>query len=294
MTTSKIVIDADNGKLDAAADRSAKKVRGIADGARDINTQFDKLGKQIVQRVAGLTAMVTTIRAVGDEISKRQTATAEANRMVGGRTLGVGQSIRALGLDKAAGADAAFREVGQLTGQRSTDEVAAFLSQLASKQQGAKRKMKPDDIRQIMSLFATGLFTENELTEGAGSRRGIAGLTGQVTQRLEGLTAIEQAERRIRFQENTQTAVAQRTMAERGYRRRGAASDIALYEAQNPIAAGIVGTVRGATNLVGMGGVVDSAQNAAFQTMNATLKRIADNTAQKPTPQTQPTTEAGP
>ena len=70
MSNQKIIIDADNGRLDAASKKSAAEVRKIADGAKDINTHFDKLGKSLVNRVAGLSAMVAVVRQIGDEVAK--------------------------------------------------------------------------------------------------------------------------------------------------------------------------------------------------------------------------------
>lgn len=294
MANSKITLDADNGKVDTAARKTAKEVRSIATAADAINSSFERLGKQLVTRVAGLTAMLTVVRSIGDSVAERQSATAAANTTKGGRTVALGQSIRALGLDAGpGGAEQAFREVSQLTGNKSADEVAGFLGQLAARQQTSKQKLKPGDVRQLASLFSTGLFTDAELND-ATDARSIAKLSGQTTKRQNALTPDEQIERRLRFEENTKGALAESSLARDGIRRRGAQADRALYAAENPTMAGVGSAVRDAANVVGLGGAVDAATNAIFQSMNVSLARIAANTANRPQPTLSPTTEGGP
>lgn len=158
MTPSRIVLDADHGKVDAAANNTAKRYRKVADEAGLIGKRVDAIGTQFIGKAAGLSAILGAMRAINQEAKKISDASVSSSERSGDRVLKTGAAIRSLGLDK--GADTStdiLKQISDMVGPRSTDELSDFLVNVAQ-----QKGMTGKSAMRRLKLFATGVVTDRE------------------------------------------------------------------------------------------------------------------------------------
>ena len=295
MTKQTIVLDADNGKVDAAAKKSANEVRKIADEAKKVNGHFETMGKSLIQRVAGLSAMVAVVRQIGDEIQKNRDRATGASASSGDRALSLGASLRSLGMASAPnGIEAAMNRVSMRAGVKSEDEISGFLGSLASDNESRRVKMSTGDVDDSVTAFSSGLFSDREIRSASELPGGVRSLLGEMKGREAGLTDRERKERSTRGLLNGIQQDVESVSASRGAASRITQARIGLAEAENPIASGILGVAEAPFRLVGAGGLVDAGKEQIFMKMNNSLDQIAENTKSAPRPTMSPVTEGGP
>ncbi len=300
MSNSKIVVDADTGKIEAGAKRTEEGFKRIGKEAGNVGGQIDKWGRQLADKVAGLGAILATIRAVGQEIDRQKTAAAGANRSLGGGALGRSQAVRELGLDQIAGGAANVDAV--ITGGAggtSVESRDAFLAAMAGRK--GKDRITSQNAMKALSLFNSGLFSQDELLSAAtGSGRGLDAMLGQQGQRFEALSpqAREELAFRQRERENA-NQIAELTTG-RGRAARVSEGQEDLFTARNPLAGGFRNVVRtasgGMLDLLESETVVGKDGSAFLREQSAILRQIAEsnNRMAAPRPTMSPTTEAGP
>ena len=297
---SKIIIDADNGKVDAANKKTQDGFKKTANEAAKVGSQIDRWGRQLAEKVAGLGAIIGVIKSVGREAERQRTQAAGANRTVGGGALGRSQAIRDLGLDKtamgAAGIDAIITGGA---GGTTVEQRDAFLAALAGQQKNAKRKTSAADASRALSLFNTGLFSQEELlaaTEKGG--KSLNGLFGEVGSRFNNLSPQAREELAFRAQERATANQINDLTAERGRGARVQESQRDVFAAENPILGGFRNIVR--ENSDGLLDVFESETlsgkdgGALLRQQTKILSEIAQNTKQRPTPTMSTTPEGGP
>jgi hypothetical protein len=296
----KIIIDADNGKVDAANKKTQEGFKKSANEAAKVGSQIDKWGRQLGDKIAGIGAIIGVMRSVGQEAERQRSQAAGANRAVGGGALGRSQAVRDLGLDKTAmGAAGVDSMITGGAGGTSIEQRDAFLAALASQQRGGKTKMGADDSMRAMSLFNTGLFSQEELLAAAGKGgRGLNPLFGQVGQRFNAMSPEAREELGFREQERITSNQINELTAGRGRRARLADGQEDLFVAQNPLLGGLRNVVRnnsgGAMDLLESQAVVGENGSAMLRQQTEILGRIAENTKPKVSPTMATTPESGP
>jgi len=295
----KIVIDADNGKVDAANKKTQEGFKQTAREAAKVGSQMDKWGRQLGEKVAGIGAIIGVMRSVGQEVERQRAQAAGASKEIGGGALGRSAAIRELGLDKtatgAAGADAAITggEGGTTVAQRD-----ALLGALAGQQRASKgKKMKPEVSMRALSLFNTGLYSQEEVLAAAAKGKGaldvLASQTGERFNKLSPQARTElaftQQERETSNEINALTSSGAARIKER---------QEDLFTAQNPTLGGLRRIVSensgGVLPLLESEAVVGKGGSAMLRQQDAILKRIEAAANIGPRPTMSPTTEGGP
>lgn len=296
--TSKIVIDADNGKVDAANKKTQDGFKRTAGEAAKVGTQIEKWGRQLAEKVAGLGAIIGVMRSVGQEVERQRTQAAGANRAVGGGALARAQSIRTLGLDKGpSGAEGANAAVLGAAGGTSVSDRDDLLASMASMDK--KSRPSAQVASQAMDVYNTGLFSKEEvLAATAGKGAGLAKLRAQIAQREAALPQQAREELAFREQERVTSNAVNDATAGRGAGARAREGVEERFTAQNPLAGGFRNIVRtasgGALDLLEDEAVVGSGGSAMLRETNAILGRIAERVKVSPKPTFATTPESGP
>jgi len=301
MTKQTIVLDADHGKVDSAAKKTAGEYRKVANEAAGVGRQVDKWGRQFAEKAAGLGAILGTIRAVGQEFDRQTAAAAGANRSRGGSAVSRQNNLRELGMDQGAsgmgGAEAAI--LGGAGGTTVADRDA-FLGGMVGMKQSSKTEIPRENFARAQALFNTGLFSQKELGEAIGDGSKLTALMGQAQSRGAGLTDTARGElAAVEFERNAGNS-AEENRAGRGLRARIAQQQKDAFEAANPLAAGFRNVVNTATmgavdaleteTLSGKdGGALLREQSAILRSIEASNARMAT-----PRPTMSPVTEGGP
>lgn len=295
---SKIVIDADNGKIDAANKKSQEGFQRTAKEAAKVGSQIDRWGRQLGEKVAGLGAIVGVMRQVGQEVERQQSLASGAHRKRGGGALGRSADVNALGLNQgpsgAGGVDAVMNGSGRTTTMEQDD---AFLGALAAAQKSNKRKMDPRQSMQALSAFGTGAFSQEELVDAAGNGK-MGQLIGETGARLGAMSPQAREELEFRRHERATAAQVAELTAKRGGGARIKEGQEDVFTAQNPFLGGFRNVVRNSTggglDLLESESVVGKGGSAMLRSQDALLQQIADNTKPQARPTMATTTEGGP
>jgi hypothetical protein len=296
----KIIVDADNGKLDAANKRSQEAFKKTAGEAAKVGTQIDKWGRQLAEKVAGLGAIIGVMRSIGQEVERQRSQAAGANKSVGGSALGRSQAIRDLGLDSIqSGAGGVDAVINGGAGGTSVSDRDAFVAGLAAASKSGKSKISPGNAMQALSLFNSGVFSQDELIDAAAKGGdALSGLRGQQSSRFNALSPAAREELAFREQERTISSTVNDLSAGAGRGARIASSQDDLLTAQNPFLGGFRNVIRnnsgGVLDLLESSAVVGDSGSAMLRQQNEILSRIAENTKEVPRPNLRTTPEGGP
>ena len=284
MTTSKIIVDADHGKVDAAAKKTAARYRNIADEAGLIGKQVDRIGNQFIGKAAGLSAILSTMRAINEEARKVSDASVSASEKSGDRVLKSSAAIRSLGLDRGTDTTTdVLKQISGMIGARSSEELNDFLVNVSQQKgmtgQGAMRRLR---------LFSTGVVSEKEAMD---SSANVGQLEGDVASRRGRLTDFEEREiaaRTLINQANFKRAGREQVG---GLGLRVGRAEQELAESQRDLASNVVTTVGNTVTL----GTVNNARDS--QSASGVERRL-DELIKVSRPQVKPTmsttTEGGP
>jgi hypothetical protein len=164
MANTKIVIDADNGKIDQAAEKTAQKLRGAAKDAASVGKQIENWAKPLVSSLVKINAIMGVMSAVTREVERQRSASIEGNKKAGGDRLEREKTAIALGLDKGpsgmAGALATMQFAG---GGRSQEESDNFFSRFASGKTKNGRPYDRSKLPEATRLFNSQVINEDEI-----------------------------------------------------------------------------------------------------------------------------------
>ncbi len=291
--SSKIVLDADNGKVDQANKKSQAEFEKTAKKARTVGDEIGKWGGQLAAKTIGLGGILRTIHLIGQEATRQQEQAVAASRSRGGGALGRAGAIRELGLDRGPTGAAGIEGIFATGGGRATtsEQDDALLAALAAQQRTAKRKAKPQDIMRAIGAFGSGAFGQEELM-GALEKGGLDQLIGQAGERLGSMSPVARQELEVRRVERRESGVAEEARRRSGIIGRVQAARSESREAMaNPIMAGISELNR-TQNPAALGGAVE--RGFMMGRDSAVLQEIARNTKNVPKPTMATTPETGP
>ncbi len=289
----KIIIDADNGKVDQANKRTQEGFKRTAKDARNVGEEIGKWGGQLAAKTIGLGAVLRTMHLIGQEMTRQQEQAISASRSVGGGALGRAGAIRELGLDKGPTGAAGVEQIFATGGGRATtaEQDDALLAALAAQQRTAKTKARPQDIMKAIGAFGTGAFGQEELT-GALEKGGLDKLVGQAGARLGSMAPAARKELEVRRFEREQAGAAEEERRRGGVIGRVQAAAAQGREARaSPFLQGLSEFNR-TQNPAALGGAIERGMNLPRDA--AILQQIANNTKQTPKPTMATTPESGP
>jgi hypothetical protein len=268
VTDSKIVVDADMGRVNQAT----KKVK---EGADQAAMAFKRWGNEITNSTLRMASLVRMVGAIGDELEAQQKKTVDANRQAGGGALQRGRAIRELGLDnRPGGTEAADAALRNLSGGATLEERESFLLQLASSQRSAKKKLSGQDLNRVLNLQAEGVTGGDEILK-AISEGNLDDLIAQNGDRRSRLSDPEQRELKARDFERQNELRVEEARAPAGLKRRLAESAVDARNAENPTVSSVQNLIGRALSPVGGDSFIKSGDVALFQDMNASLNDIA-------------------
>lgn len=286
MTTSKIIVDADHGKVDSAAKKTANEYRKVANEAGAIGNQLGRIGNQLVGKAAGLTAILGTLRAINEEAKRVSDASVAASEKGGDRALKMGAAVRSLGLDKGTQTTTdIFKQVSDLVGARSSNELSDFLSN-AAQQKG----MTGERAMRGLRLYASGLVTDKEAMD---PKANLERLEAELPSRQGALSYYEERELATRTLEN-RADLRRDTIEQVGGRsQRVGRAEIELARAQRDLASNIGLSLADRATL---GTVQNGRESNAAAGVEARLDEQIRlmRQAQTPRPTMATTTESGP
>jgi hypothetical protein len=265
MTDSKIVVDADLGRVDS----KAKKTRGEVE---QVGKAFNKWGSEITSAALRLGSVVRAITAIGDEIEKNQNKAIGASKTAGGGALERGRALRQLGLgDGPGGVAAADAAIRGLAGGATLDERGAFLGQLAAAQKSSKHQFKREDLVRAINLHSEGITSGEEIIKALTTGK-LDKLIAENAQRRSTLSQTERNELDDRNFEREQQLVEEGAATSgrgRALRRASAIRD--ARDAQNPGAAAVRNVIGQVT---GQDAFIRSGELALLVDMNENLSAI--------------------
>jgi hypothetical protein len=283
----KIVLDADHGRVDKAADKTKQKYQEIGKSTKTIGDELGKWGKQAANTLVGIGAIVGAIRATGEELRRQRQEAAAASKSKGESLLERGRNARALGLDIATGSADRGLAVVQSTGGVDQSVIDSFIGGQARRKKGERPKAQA--IIQAVALLQTGFFSESEVTEAVDSPSALKKLQSQVSDRESRLSKAEKIEMATQKVEREQTTRADNARAGvgGGFEPRVTQAIQDRQDAENPIAATFFGIASKLTN-----GASDLARDAGtvnlsvgeFREATKHLRKISQNTQQLPRP----------
>lgn len=286
MTTSKIIVDADHGKVDAAANKTAARYRNIANEASLINKQVDRIGNQFIGKAAGLSAILATMRAINEEAKKVSDTSVAASEKSGDRFLKAGGAIRSLGLDRGTNTTTdIFKQISGMVGARSSEELTDFLTNVAQ-----QKGMTGDSAMRRLRLFSTGVVSDKEAMDPAAN---VARLEGDVSSRTNRLSYYEERELAARTVINRANNARSNREQVGGLGLRVGRAEQALAESQRDLASNVGITIG---NTATLGAVNNARDSQSASGVEALLKEqiviMKQTNAPKPTMTTTP--ESGP
>jgi hypothetical protein len=163
-SSGKVVFDVDAQKAYTATQKLTK--------------EFQQVGKQIAQSVAGITALANMIDRAADAAKRIREETAEANKARGGSALDRGAAGRTMNL---TGSQLQAYQNIQEGGAVSEQDQVAFMAALAK---AGGRRVRGAGGLEYAKAFATGAFSQEELLEAAkkGRKVDIGGRMGALSQ----------------------------------------------------------------------------------------------------------------
>lgn len=290
----KIVLDADHGKIDKAADRTKKKYQDIGKGAQTVGSEMQKWGKQAANTLVGVSAILQGIRAAGRELQRQRQEAASTSKAKGQELLERGKSVRALGLDIATGgADRGLASVTS-TGMVDQSRIDSFIGGLARMKKG--ERPSPRNVLQGVALLQSGLFDEAEISEAMKSPAKLRKLQGETQSRQARLSFAERREMATQFFERQADTQATAAISARGQDPRIMAAIQQRQDANNPLGAlfyNTVGAVPGVGELSGIARDVGTTgqsyrEGSDVARMARDMKIVAENTKQIPRPNHNP------
>jgi len=293
--TSKIIIDADNGKVDQANKKTQEGFERTAKKAKTVGEEIGKWGGQLAAKTVGLGAILQAIRAIGQEATRQREQAVTASKTVGGGALGRAASIRELGLGGGATGAAGIENIFASGGGRATtsEQDDAFLAAAAAQQRSAKQKAKPEDIMRAISLMGSGVFSQEEVLGGL-EKGDLANLMGQVGERTSALPQSARTELEVRRFERQQAGMADESRRQSGVVSRVQEARIMGRDAGLSGVAQGISELNKSANPFAFGGATENAINGAMGRDSAVLQQIANNTKNVPKPTMATTPESGP
>lgn len=279
MTQSKIVLDADHGRVDSAADKTTQKYKQMGTAASDVGKAMGKWQTQLTGNLLKLAGITQAIRAVGSEISAHQSRTAEANKSTGGGALKREQALAALGLGGSTGE--AFRGA---RGGASLSDRDDFLEQLAGAERSERVPYAQQEKQRALALFTSGVFSGEELIGGLKKRQGMGDMFNEQQRRLGALSPEAQQELSIRDFERQRELRAEAASAPAGFANRAAMAEGAARKAEQPIAAGVQGAFKSTLSAVGGDSLIEAGDTALIKLQQAMLGELQQLNARMPAP----------
>jgi hypothetical protein len=267
MANSKIVIDADNGKVDAAADKTAQKMRGITKEAATAGKQLEQWARPLTGALAKITAMAGVISAIGREIDRQKAQAIDVNKSAGGARLEREKNVISLGLDRGpAGMNGAMSLVENAGGGKTQQETDDLLAAITQAQKDSRRQFGAGNITKGLGLFQSGVVTQDEIVEGLKTFNGINLLGGRVPDRQARLSPTAKKEMFLRDQERETQNIETEAYMDSGYQKRVTELSKRQQDAKNG------GVVTGLRNMVegGLGAVpiIGGGLSAGFNLTN--------------------------
>lgn len=246
---SKIVVDADFGRVDAAAKKSQEAVKSVGKEAAKTDKHLQQWTNSMAGAAVRAVSVLNAIKSVGAEFERQRQERVSASKETGTANVKRARNLRALGFDKTAGGiDAAVSAQTGGDAAVSQDEMDSFVEQLA----GSKEKIKTTNAARAMSLFRTGVFSKEELAAAATSTRSLDKLSLQTNERIGKLSQAEREEFAITAIERREKNRADEVKAQGGLEARAVDAVRERQKAESPFTTGFQNVVQGVT-----GGVVD-------------------------------------
>lgn len=243
----KIVLDADASKVVSEAKRGGDAFKQAAHEAAGVGKQLEKYGDHLARTVIGASAVIRAIEAISNAVREYGKATADASKKAGATGVSAGLAGARLGL---SGADTSALTGG--ASAKSADEVASFLATLAGTKGPGKQAVGRTDAFRATSLFKSGLFDSDEITEAIG-KGDLAGLMKSAGKRRALLGSGVTDELDVRARENqAENYATSTTAANGGARRRLIDANLAEQKARNPVSGAALSAAYGAPLVGGL------------------------------------------
>lgn len=262
----KIIFDADAAKIIAEALKAQGAVKKVGAEAKGVGKAMEQWGGGLAKSLLGVGALVGMIRGAAAALKEANAVAVAASKTAGGGALDRGMAANRLGI---TGAQA---EVYTTPGRRSRDEQTALLTALS-----AGGKLDGTSVARATELFGSGVFSQEEIVEGARSGR-LDALRGEMGDRLGNLSDGARGELDARSFDNKRAdAALQNRAANVGQERQlqGLKDD---FRSRNRVAGAALDAIHSAT-----GGIFEAEESAILKSRNRdNLEVIARNTTPRP------------
>ena len=245
MSDNKIVLKADHGHVDKAADKTHRKYEGIAKTTKDMGKatggvadEMSKWGKTAANTLIGIGAVLQMIGKVGNELKKQRQEAVDSSKKIGGSSLERSGNLRKLGLTKLFGGGDQAEGAVTAQGAGKQDEIDALLGQAA----GSKEKVSPENVMSGVRLLNTGLFTQAEVADAMSSRSKLRRLESETADRGKSLTKHGAIELATRVEENKGRNATEGKNFAAGIAARATDITRSIHDTNNPITGFLMNT----------------------------------------------------